>query len=503
MTPRTLDIRDSSGRTHQISIPQAMEFAAGFCRAGDRKSAELIYHEAVKTRPVAAGDLHALGTACYQLGDYEAALRHYREALTGAPRDASLHCNIGVTLARLRRFEEACVALQTAVSLSPSRPDIHSNLADLLTEMRRYEEALVHCRKAVDLDPALAGAQNNLGRVLEYLGRFEEAGAAFRNAAQGDLPEAHFNYSLHLLRTGDYLQGFREYEWRWRCNGFPSGSRAFQRPLWDGSDLSGKTILIHAEQGFGDTLQFVRFLPQVAARHGRVLFQVQPELRTLLADFPGVWRVVSQGEPLPPFDCHCPLLSLPRLLETRVDTIPADAPYLKPDAARAASWQSLRKPGCLHVGLVWSGSAANTHNHSKSLPLAAFAPLGAIAGISWHSLQKGSAAEAAAPPPGMLLQNLEPHLKDFSDTAAILSNLDLLITMDTAIAHLAGALGTPVWVLLPFVADWRWMRDREDSPWYPAARLFRQTAAEDWQGVVGRVRPELDRLAGTRLGTGL
>ncbi|MGH9720879.1 MAG: glycosyltransferase family 9 protein, partial [Bryobacteraceae bacterium] len=244
-------------------------------------------------------------------------------------------------------------------------------------------------------------------------------------------------------------------------------------------------ILVHAEQGLGDTIHFARLIGQVAARGGRVVFEVQPELLRLMRGLEGVAELVERGAELPRFDCHSPLLSLPRSLGLRVNTIPAQAPYLAAEPALAERWRTLRRAGCRHIGLVWAGNASHANDANRSIALAKLAPLAGIQNVEWFSLQKGSAARQA-PPAGLNLRDLAPELHDFAGTAAAIVNFDLVITVDTAVAHLAGALGVPVWVLLPHSPDWRWLLDRDDSPWYPM-RLFRQSAPGDWDGVFARV----------------
>jgi tetratricopeptide (TPR) repeat protein len=519
------------GRWAQLTPLEALEAAVALYRSGQRELARGVYRTVLRYAPFGSRELQALGGACYGFGDYAEALEHYRKAAARDPRNADVRSNLGVTFSQLGRFQEALSSFEEALAINPHRARTHSNYADLLTDLQRYEEAEAHCRRALEIDPRCAEALNNLGRALEHMGRPEQAVEAYRGARQadpnlalasfnlgamaygadrtaeaarlfedaaagaGEFAEAHYNHAHMLLRQGDFARGFEEYEWRWQCKAFPSPRRDFSQPLWDGSDLGGKTILLHAEQGLGDSIQFVRYAEKVAARNGRVLLEVQPELVRLLGGLPGVERVVAQGQDLPPFDAHCPLLSLPRAMGTRLDTIPAAAPYLTPDPRLVSAWSRIRTPGRLHVGLVWAGAAAHKNDRRRSIALARFESMLRLDGVAWFALTKGpAAAELLALAPGIELHDLSPQLNDFADTAAALANLDLIVSVDTAAAHLAGALGRPIWNLIPHTPDWRWLMDREDSPWYPTMRLFRQFQPDDWDGVMERVRISLAAL---------
>ena len=305
---------------------------------------------------------------------------------------------------------------------------------------------------------------------------------------------------------GDFPEGWMEYEWRWKCKDFPSQRQSFGQPQWGGDSLQGRTLLLHAEQGLGDAVQFIRYLPLAAQRGGRIILGCRPELQRLLQTAAPDLQVLAGGQFLPPFDVHCPLLGLPRLFATDLTNIPRNVPYLHADSADAAIWRDrLADPSSsLKVGLVWAGSPANKNDRNRSLKLASLAPLANVPGVRFLSLQKGAAAtEAKTPPEAMELIDVADELKDFADTAALIAVLDLVIAVDTAVVHLAGAMGKPVWVLLPFVPDWRWMLERTDSPWYPTMRLFRQTQLAEWEPVIAEVRARLhefvqSRKAGTR-----
>jgi hypothetical protein len=307
-------------------------------------------------------------------------------------------------------------------------------------------------------------------------------------------PGGRYNLALALLREGSFREGWLLHESRWDFRELKLRRRYFPQPQWKGESLTGKTILLHAEQGLGDTLQFVRYLPLVAALGGRVVLEVQPRLFRLLQSMEGAERVLARGESLPGFDCHCPLMSLPLLFDTTPETIPAATPYLQPDAsAVAAAWQLHPRHGeQLRVGLCWAGNPQYKSDEQRSTSLEHLLPLAHASGATFFSLQFGpAAAQIESVRPRFPLIDACSHHKDFAETAAFAATLDLVLSVDTSVAHLAGAMGLPVWVLLPHLADWRWMEGRDDSPWYPTARLFRQSSPGGWQSLAERVRDEL------------
>jgi hypothetical protein len=338
--------------------------------------------------------------------------------------------------------------------------------------------------------------------VLLALRRFDEALSCYERAAgmRPDFAEAHFHEGCCRLLTGDFQRGWQKYEWRWLlADQRAEARRNFSQPLWTGvQDIAGKTLLLHAEQGFGDTIQFCRYLPLVVERGAKVILEVQPALAALMRTLPCPMQVIVKGEALPAFDLHCPLLSLPRAFGTELTTIPPTIPYLCASAAAATNWRSrldaMRRP---RVGLAWSGSPTHKNDHNRSLALEPL--LSALDGIeaTTISLQREvRTADAAILLERSNLVRLGEELKDFSDTAALISNLDLVVSVDTAVAHLAGALAKPVWVLLSYNPDWRWLLDRDDSPWYPTARLFRQDESRAWDGVLGRLSSALRHYVG-------
>jgi hypothetical protein len=401
---------------------------------------------------------------------------------------------------RLKRFEEALADYDRFLTVRSGNPDIFNNRGNALSELGRPQEAMASYDRALALDPNLPEVLINKGHVFTDLHRFEDALAEFGKAAGfgSKRAEAMFCQGLIRLRRGELATGWRLYEWRWQQSSWGDQVRNFTAPLWLGREpLAGKTILLHAEQGFGDALQFVRYVPRVERLGARVLLEVQTPLVSLLSTMRSVSQVLARGQPLPDFDLHCPLMSLPLAFGTELNSIPADIPYIEVPAERIARWRvrlgEKRRP---RVGFVWAGSAVHDRNRLRSIPLDDFASLLRVPGLEPVSLQKEmSEAEAAALQelPGVI--SLGGELADFADAAAVISQLDLVVSVDSAVAHLAGALGIPVWVLTPFLPDFRWLLSREDSPWYPCARLLRQPAYGDWTSVLARACRELEGFA--------
>jgi hypothetical protein len=373
---------------------------------------------------------------------------------------------------------------------------MHLNRGIALDHQDRPADALAALDRALALRPDFAKAHAERGLALEALGRHSDARDAFGRAVALDpgYADAHLSHAHALLRTGDLRRGFAEYEWRWRRSDVGGHLRGFAKPLWLGEfPPARKTILLHAEQGLGDTIQFFRYVPAVARLGARVVLEVPAELRTLLADLDGVADLVVRGDPLPDFDLHCPLPSLPRALGTDLAGIPADVPYLRAGEGALAAWRGrLGDTARPRVALAWSGRPTHRHDRHRSIDLARLAPVLAQ-DVEILSVQKDVRPQDAAALAASGAVALGETLGDFTDTAAVLTLADLVVTVDTSVAHLAGALGRPVWILLPFVSDWRWLLGRDDSPWYPTARLFRQPALGDWDSVANRVADELQQ----------
>jgi tetratricopeptide (TPR) repeat protein len=399
----------------------------------------------------------------------------------------SLH-NLSLIRRYQGRLPEALSLILRARETDPSSAQVNDSLGNTLLRLNRPEEAIRFYQRAIALKPDFVEAYSNLAGALVALNRSVEAIAQYRRALahKPDHPEVQYYESLEHLRLGNFDQGWRQYEWRWLRRDAAPFRRNFVQPLWLGAEsLAGKTILLHADQGMGCTLQFIRYLPMVARQAAKVILEVQRPLVPLLQQMTDAAAVCARGDALPPFDRHCPLMSLPLAFRTAVETIPAEIPYLAAPPSDGARWAELgAEPGAMRIGLAWAGNQGHSNDHNRSVALRCLLPLLRLPQTRFVSLQK----ELREGDDGILnemnVARIGEGLQDFADTAAVVSQLDLVITVDTAVAHLAGALGKPVWIMLPLSADWRWFLDRADSPFYPTARLFRQPAIGDWDGVV-------------------
>jgi hypothetical protein len=439
----------------------------------------------------------------HRAGKIEEAISFYRQALEREPGHADAMHLLGLAVLHAGRYGEAIEIMSRAMGLDSSRAEYHFNLAGALAEAGRHSEAAGEFGEAVRIRPDYANAAFNLGRQLRHLGYLEEAADALRLAdmLRPGLPAVHTELGLVLMQSGDLLEGWREYEWRWKELKPLFPNPEFSRTMWDGSDPAGKRVLIYGEGGYGDALHFVRYASVIKRRGGRVFLLCHPEMYRLFQTVRDVEEVVPVNQQWPKFDVHCPLLSLPRACATTLKTIPADVPYLSADPQLSLRWRrrvrAVEAGGKnFHVGLVWSGDPAHSSNAGRCVELRELAPLGAAA-ARFYSLQKGSpGAEARQPGAGMEIIDWTGELNDWADTAALVANLDLVISIDTSVAHLAGAMGKRVWLLLPRAAEWRWMMDREDSPWYPTMRLFRCKADDDWDEPIRKMAEALIDLAG-------
>jgi len=463
-------------------------------------------HQAIeyfrKAISVDSGNSHAwynLGNALRADQQLEATVEAYRKAIDLNPQFANTYNNLGLCLQDLRRLDEAVAVYRKAASLSPDSAEVYNNLGNVLQQQGKLTEAITYLEKAFALKKDYADAHNNLGVAFQKQGKLAEAIVQYQKAIaiRPDYPDAHCNLGHVLLLRGDFKNGFEEYEWRWKVRGINYlQPRPFKQSLWDGSDLAGKTILLHAEQGYGDTLHFIRYAPMVAKKGARVIVECQPLLTRLLNGMPGIHQVISRGEKLPDFDVHSPLLSLPGLFGTTPASISDDVPYIKPPVTDAAKW-NISQTHQLNIGIVWAGSPTHANDFNRSCTVEHFKTILDVQGIDWFSLQKEGVENGVSE----LMQytgrltDLSRYLNDFADTAAAIEKMDLVITVDTAVAHLAGAMGKPVWVLLPYIPDWRWMMERLDSPWYPTMLLFRQSEPGNWNGVFKRVRQVLQSTA--------
>jgi tetratricopeptide (TPR) repeat protein len=473
---------------------------------GRHAEALAVFDQAIALQPGDAMAFYSRANALTALRRHDEALASYDRAVALKPHFAEAHYNRGSVLLALERFEDAVAGFDRAIALNPALAEPHFNRGSALTRLQRPQEALASFDAAIALNPRMAEAHRSRGLLLQEMKRCDDALASYDRAiqAQPDHAEAHFGRSLVLLAQGDLRQGFEAYRWRFRTPQHGSQAPDLPFPRWEGESLRDKSIVVDCEQGLGDCLQFIRYVKPLSAIAGRVSVIAPPPLVGLFRSISGV--EVTAAHDGSAFDYRVALMCLPRLFGTTLETIPADVPYLATDAARIEAWRVrlLDFAGRPRVGLVWAGEVrtydpaiyAVARRRNASLEL--LAPLANIPGVQFFSLQKGGAAgEAASPPPGMPLIDMTDDLHDFSDTAALVANLDLVITVDTSVAHLAGALGKPVWILSRFDDCWRWLNGREDSPWYPTARLFHQRVPGAWNEVVERVAAELERLRNT------
>lgn len=458
---------------------------------GNHQTALELFGRALRIDQSQPAVFNNLGVTLQELGHHQQALACFADALRLKPDYAEALNNRGLGLAALNRHVDAVQSFDDALQVNPSYPAALNNRGNSLHALGRSRDAIGSFRQALLIKPEYAECHNNLGYVLRRLGRHEDALAAYQEAVRlrPDYADAHWNYAILLLLLGRYPQGWLHYEWRLVKQDMQHNFMADPLHDWRGQqDVAGKRVLVYAEQGLGDTLQFVRYLPLIATLGAQVILEANRRLLPLLASMGMPLTLVAKGDPLPSYDFSCPLMSLPMVFGTTLQTIPAAVPYLFADPQKVAIWQQrlgLRRR--LRVGIAWSGSATHRDDAQRSLGLAQLVPLLALP-VEWHSLQKEYRDADLA-----VLQGL-PHLRqhhdsqqDFSDAAALVECMDLIVSVDTSVVHLAGALGKPVWVLLSRAVDFRWLLDREDSPWYPSARLFRLGEDEDWNALLAQL----------------
>ncbi|HLI11267.1 MAG TPA: tetratricopeptide repeat protein [Alphaproteobacteria bacterium] len=473
--------------------------AGGLIALGRADEAASAARQAIRLKPDYAEAHSNLGDALQGLGRRDEAIACYEKAIALKPGYAEAHNNRGVVLNDLGRLDEAIADYDKALALKPAYPEAHNNRGVALSALGRLEEARADYAAALALRPAFPEAVNNMGLLLADLSQHEAALERYSQAQalRPDYADAHFNEALSRLVRGDFVAGWEKYEWRWRTPLFAGRSRRLTQPQWQGEPLRDATLLLHAEQGLGDTIQFLRYLPLVAARVPNVVLEVQAPVIPLLEALPGVSRIVASGDAPPPHDRHVPLLGLPRIFATRLETIPPALSPLTVPPERAAAWRdALAATPRPRIGLVWAGSRAHKKDRRRSIPLTRLVPLLATTGVQFVSLQKElreGDAEILRAKPNLIAAG--ERLADFADTAALVAQLDLVITVDTSVAHLAGTMGVPTWLLLPFAPDWRWLLEREDSPWYPSLRLFRQPAPGAWDAVIARLQEALGGFA--------
>jgi tetratricopeptide (TPR) repeat protein len=513
-----------------MTIEQAMEQAVAHHQAGRMPQAESIYRQILATQPNHADALHLLGVVAAQSGRHEIAHELIRQAIAIRPNVADYYGNLGRVLAALNRPDEAIATFRQALSLRPDYPEALKNLGNALKSRGRVDEAIECYERAIKLKPdffeagydlgnalmdrdrladAISSYQNtvahkpdyveawnNLGNALKENGQIDQAIVAYQRTLnlRPDFLPTRFNLGIAQLLLGDFANGFQNLEARRQLGGLSIYFGGFTKPAWTGDDLNGRTILLYCEQGLGDTIQFARYVPLVAQRGaGTIIVQCQPELSRLLTQSGA--KIVTRREDVGDFDVHCPLMSLPAVMKTTLETIPGKVPYLQADPELSSEWRKrIPDNDTMKVGLAWAGTPQHSRDRARSIPFGTLAPLAAIPDTTFISLQKRHSDSSLIPPPSSFpLLDWTDALIDFAETAALIDNLDLVITVDTAVAHLAGAMCKRVKLLLPFVPDWRWMLGRQDSPWYPTIELVRQSQAGDWRTPIARIVEDLLR----------
>lgn len=507
-------------------IEQIFSEAVRLHQSNKTVDAEKCYREILATAPDHANVRHLLGVTLMQQGRQREAIGHMEEAIaltadqpvpefhnnlaTGLraigfldravthlkvvadlkPNDAVAQLRLGLVLMENGKAADAVHYFQLATILKTDFVEAHGNLGVALKQVGKLQEAQQALGAALALQPRDANNHYVLGNILKDLGKVREAITSFQTAATLDPTHAgaQWNTALVHLLNGDFAEGWKTYGWYTKIRG--AAPLSFDQPAWDGGDLGGKTLLLYEEHGYGDTLQFIRYAREIRKHAGRVVVSCRPEMAQLLASAPGVDEVVSSGQPLPPFDCHASFFVLPQLMKTTVPSIPRDVPYLTPPAALVDAWRArdILRPG-RNAGIVWRGNKQTDARRAMTAEQAA--RLCAAPGFNWISLQVGAEPAEDAALSAHNVKSAGALFMDWADTAALIAALDLVVTVDTAVAHLAGALGKPVWIMVPFMPDWRWLLERDDSPWYPTARLFRQPAADNWDAVIAAVAGEI------------
>jgi tetratricopeptide (TPR) repeat protein len=507
-------------------LQQAIYHALSLHEAGKLKEAKSTYRKLLRRHPDNPDILHLSGLLLRQMGQTDAAIDQLTRAASLVPESFDVHLHLFQALASAQKVPEIESTLRILEGISPNDAYILAQLGEVLVRQDQSGEAEPYFRRSLEEDPSTISAWNGLGTILERRGKFAEAEECFRKSIElePDRAESHYNLgnvlrqqnqiensinaliravtldpefklahvhlAFSLFMDGQYTAAWPEYEWRWKIPNFPTPERPFRQPKWSGEPLSGKRILVHAEQGFGDTIQFARFVENLVEQGGEVIIECPPALTNLMKSTSGVSQVLARGDALPEFDIHVPLLSIPGILSMDLNDIPKRTPYLHaPDHVQIAGLGQTDSPELLKIGITWQTSKDQLSSSFKSCPLQAYTPLFDLKHVTWISLQK-EISETDQPLPSFLM-DISQSLGDFADTAAAIEQLDLVISMDTAVAHLAGALGKPVWLLLSTAGDWRWMVDRDDSPWYPTMRIFRQTQFGNWESVFRQLVPIL------------
>ena len=467
------------------SFDQSLKLAFEMHNAGRSGEAEALCRTLMEIRSRDNQLLFLLGMISHKSGRHAEAVQWLSQAAQSHSGSARIFSGLGCAYQALQDHAQAAAAFEKAVSLNPRSAPSHYNLGNACYRLDQVERAVIHFRHAVEINPRDHVSWNNLGKCLKELNQLDESLQAYDRAVEvmPDYALAHYGRAMSLLSAGRFLKGFREYEWRWHS----LTPRKLSQPVWNGEPHPGKTLFIHAEQGFGDAIQMVRFVSLARRQFAHVLLECRPELKTLFEYSNCADVVIPYGAPIPAFDYFLPQSSLPRALSTTLDTIPRQIPYLRaPVGAELSS-----KPGYLKVGLVWAGNPNYHQDAARSIPLQSLAPVFQVPGVAFYSFQQTVPARDESCLRTLTNIQADFRFEDFLQTASALHRLDLLISVDTAVAHLAGALGKPVWLLLQHSANWRWLQDREDTPWYTGTRLFRQSKRSDWTLLIARVAEAL------------
>lgn len=466
---------------------------------GQAHQAILCYNKAIEIKPDFAQAFVNRGVVLHELASDQASLADFDKAISLQPTNASAHFSKGLLLKDLKRFEQAVKCYQQAISLKPNYFEAHSNLGVALKELGLYEDAIKSYQKAIELRPLSADVFSNLGNAFKELKQLDRANACYERSIElkAGFAEANWNYSLSLLLGGNFEKGWLLYEWRWQRSDAKVRGKTFSQPLWLGdTPINGKTILIYAEQGLGDTIQFARYAQVLSSLGAKVILQVQNPLVPLLHKLQGVHQLLSTSQALPDFDYHCPLLSLPLATKTSMGSIPNKTPYLWASQDRVKLWADRLGSHGIKIAISWQGSPDGKVDAGRSIALRHFEPIAKHPGVRLISLQKNAGVEQLQDlPAGMRVETLGEDFDSpgqaFIDSAAVMACADLVITSDTALTHLAGALGAQTWLALKAVPDWRWMLERPDSPWYPDHKLFRQPKAGDWESVFAEMAKQI------------
>lgn len=460
-----------------------------FRAKGNHDGAVRCYQQAINRLPDSCDVYNNMGNVCIDKKEFRLALDYYEAALKCGSDNALTYYNMANAFKDLQDYEQAEKNYQKALHVDPDFIEAYYNLGNVQRFMGKYDAAINNYEETLRRKQNYFEAYNNLGVAFKEKGDIKSAIASYQKAVMinPNIAETQWNLSLAYLLNGDFEEGWKRYEWRWQKGDYASYKRNFSQPQWEGEDISGKVLYLHAEQGYGDAIQFVRYAGLIAQEGTRVILEAPKNLARLFLTVKGVDQIVTRSDDIPDFDFHCPLLSLPGVFGTIMETVPARVPYIYADPEIQKIWHEklLKHEAKFKVGLIWSGNPEHKNDRNRSVAFDYLIPLFCLQRIVFFSLQKGETAkEVTNLPEGLHIIDYADELNDFADTAGLIMNLDLIITVDTAAAHLAGALGKPVWTMLPYAPDWRWLLGREDSIWYPTVKLFRQPKPGDWASVV-------------------